>query len=126
MIVISVQKLQECCPLKYQITHWASSLSPCNMVSDSYAQSKHNALISFDEKKSLLVSFFVDLMHRDARYRKCWTIFKIVFALAHGQVDVDSVNKELLVENLQQNFLIVKGSFLITSPIFQSPSLKFC
>ena len=75
----------------------------------SSAQNKHkDTFLSFDEKKSHLDSF-VDLMHRDARYRKCWTIFKIVFTLSHGQADVDwgfSVNKELLVENLQQTSLI--------------------
>ena len=56
----------------------------------SSAQNKHkDAFLSFDEKKSRLDSFFVDLMHGDARYRKCWTIFKIVFTLSHGQADVD-------------------------------------
>ena len=50
-------------------------------------------------------------MHGNARYRKCWTIFKIVFSLSHGQADVErgfSVNKELLVENLQQTSLIIQ------------------
>ena len=72
----------------------------------SSAQNEHkDAFLSFDEKKYRLDSFFVDLMHGNARYRKCWTIIKIVFSLYHGQVDVErgfSVNKELLVENLQQ------------------------
>ena len=72
----------------------------------SSAQNKRkDAFLSFDEKKYRLDSFFVDLMHGNARYRKCWTIFKIVFSLSHGQADVErgfSVNKELLVENLQQ------------------------
>ena len=50
----------------------------------SSAQNKHkDAFLSFDEKKSRLDSFFVDLMHGDARYRKCWTIIKIVFTLSH-------------------------------------------
>ena len=77
----------------------------------SSAQNKHkDAFLSFDEKKYRLDSFFVDLMHGNTRYRKCWTIFKIVFSLSHGQVDVErgfSVNKELLVENLQQTSLII-------------------
>ena len=146
MIVVLVQKVQEYCPLKYQIACCASSLSPWNMVSDkqkcvnyferlvnkvynlnrilskhadeakkeyfqlvSSPQNKHkDAFLSFDEKTSCLDFFFVDLMHGDARYRKCWTIFKIVFTLSHGQADVDwafSVNKELLVENLQQTLI---------------------
>ena len=76
----------------------------------SSAQNEHkDAFLSFDEKKYHLDSFFVDLMHGNDRYRKCWTIVKIVFSLYHGQVDVErgfSVNKELLVENLQQISLI--------------------
>ena len=127
MIVVLVQKVQEYCPVKYQIAHCASSLSPRNMVSDkqkcvnyferlvnklynlnrilskhadeakkeyfqlvSSTQNKHkDAFLSFDEKTSCLDSFSVDLMHGDARYRKCWTIFKIVFTLSHGQADID-------------------------------------
>ena len=68
-------------------------------------------------------------MHGDTRYRKCWTVFKIVFTLSHGQAAVEkgfSANKELLVENLQQLLISVRGSFVIASPIFQSPYLKFC
>ena len=72
----------------------------------SSAQKEHkDAFLGFDEKKYHLDSFFVDMMHGNARYRKCWTIFKTVFSLSHGQADVErgfSVNKELLVENLQQ------------------------
>ena len=34
MIVVLVQKVQERCPLKCQVERCASSLSPCNMVSD--------------------------------------------------------------------------------------------
>ena len=34
MIVVLVEKVQECCPLKYQIARCTSSLSPRNMVSD--------------------------------------------------------------------------------------------
>ena len=48
-------------------------------------------------------------MHGNVRYGKCWTVFKIVFTLSHGQVAVErefSVNKELLFENLQQTSVI--------------------
>ena len=76
----------------------------------SSAQNEYkDAFLSFDEKKSRLDSFFVELMHGNAKYRKCWTVFKIVFILSHGQAAVErgfSVNKELLVENLQQTSLI--------------------
>ena len=166
MIVVLVQKVQERCPLKYQISRSASSLSPRNMVSDkqkcvnyfdrlvdklynlnrisskhadeakkeyfqlvSSAQNEHkDSLLSFDEKKSRLDSFFIDLMHGNAKYRKCWTIFKILFTLSRGEANLDwrfSVNKEILVENPQQTSLISQDSFVITSSIFQSPSAKF-
>ena len=78
----------------------------------SSAQNEHkDVFLSFDEKKYCLDSFFVDLMHGNTRYRKCWTIFKIVFSLCHGQADVKrrfSVNKKLLVENLLQTSLIIQ------------------
>ena len=48
-------------------------------------------------------------MHGNARYGKCWTVFKIVLTLSHGQVAVErefSVNKELLFENRQQTSVI--------------------
>ena len=44
-------------------------------------------------------------MHGNTKFRKCWDVFKLVFTLSHGQASVEkgfSVNKELLVENLQQ------------------------
>ena len=70
------------------------------------AQNEHkDAFLSFDEKKYHLDPFFVDLMHGNVRYRKCWIVLKIVFSLSHGQADVKrrfSVNEELLVENVQQ------------------------
>ena len=34
MIAVLVQKVQECCPHKYQVACCAFSLSPCNIVSD--------------------------------------------------------------------------------------------
>ena len=34
MITVLVQKVQECCPHKYQVACCASSLSRCNIVSD--------------------------------------------------------------------------------------------
>ena len=147
MIVLLVEKVQEHCPIKYQVTLCTPSLSLGNMVSDkqkcvkhfdrlvdklynlnrisskhadeakkeycqlvSSGQNEHkDAFLSFDEKKSGLDSFFVDLIHGNARYRKCWTVFKIVFTLSHGQAAVEkgfSVNEELLFENLQQTSLI--------------------
>ena len=63
----------------------------------STAQNKHkDAFLPFDEKKPHLDSFSVDLMHGNTRYRKCWTVFKIVLTWSHGQAAVErgfSINK---------------------------------
>ena len=43
-------------------------------------------------------------MHGNPKFRKCWDVFKLVFTLSHRQAVVErgfSVNKELLLENLQ-------------------------
>ena len=45
----------------------------------------------------------------NTKFRKCWDVFRLVFTLSHGQAAVErgfSVNKELLVENLQQLSLV--------------------
>ena len=63
----------------------------------SSTQNEHiDAFLSFGQKISCLDSFFVDLMHAKTKYWKCWTVFKIVFTLSHGQAAVErefSVNK---------------------------------
>ena len=73
----------------------------------------------------------------NARYRKCWTI-KVVFTLSHGQAAVErgfSVNKEFLVENLQQTSFISQRLICdyvsnFFKPIFEIPltneMLKSC
>lgn len=48
-------------------------------------------------------------MHGNTKYQNCWIVFKFVFTLSHGQASVErgfSVNKELLVENLQCQSLV--------------------
>ena len=50
-------------------------------------------------------------MDENARCRKCWTVFKIVFTLSRGQAAVErefSANKEVLVENLQQTLISLR------------------
>ena len=73
-------------------------------------QNEHkDAFLTFDENKVCLDSFFCDFMHGNTKFRKCWDVVKLVFTLSHGQAAVErgfSVNKELLVENLQQLSLV--------------------
>ena len=45
---------------------------------------------------------------KDTKHSKVWKVFRIIFALWHGQAAVErgfSVNSELLVENLQEKTL---------------------
>ena len=74
----------------------------------------------------------------NTKFRKCWDVFKVAFTLSHGQTAVErgfSVNKELLVENLQQLSLVSQrivsdyltdfGKFSITVPLTNA-LLKSC
>ena len=73
-------------------------------------QNEHkNAFLTFYENNGRLDLFFCDFMHCNTKFRKCWDVLKLVFTLSHGQAAVEkefSVNKVLLVENLQQLSLV--------------------
>ena len=72
-------------------------------------QNEHNdAFLTFYENKVCLDLFFCDFMHGNTKFRKYWD----VSTLSHRQAAVErefSVNKELLVENLQQLSLVSQG-----------------
>ena len=105
-------------------------------------QSEHKgAFLTFDENKVGLDSFFFYFMHGSTKFRKCWDVFKLVFTLSHGQAAVErgfSVNKELLVENLQQLSLVIQrivsdyltdfGKFIIKVALTNAllKSLQYC
>ena len=161
MIVVLVQKVQECCCPKYQVLGCASSHSPLIKwyISDkqkcvNYFDRLVNKLYNLNQilskhaseakKKNIfnqfllprtntkmhfetaLDSFFVDLMHGNVSYMKWWTIFKIVFTLSHGHDPVERVFPNFQLKTYNKLLSSVKGSFVITSLIFKSPSLKFC
>ena len=68
-----------------------------------------DALLTFNENKVRSDLFFCNFMHGNTKFRKCWDVLKLVFTLSHEQAAVErgfSVNKELLVENLQQLSLV--------------------
>ena len=105
-------------------------------------QSEHKgAFLTFDENKVRLDSFFFYFMHGSTKFRKSWDVFKLVFTLSHGQAAVErrfSVNKELLVENLQQLSLVSQrivsdyltdfGKFIIKVALTNAllKSLQYC
>ena len=70
------------------------------------ANSEHkDAFLTFNQKKDAIDSFFADLMSENVKYKNCWNVFMMIFALSHGQASVEggfSVNKELLAENLME------------------------
>ena len=48
-------------------------------------------------------------MHRNEKYQDFWYVCKVIFALSHGKSSIErgfSVNKDLLVESLNQQTLI--------------------
>ena len=63
----------------------------------------------YDQKKIRLDHFFCNFMDGNASYKKCWKVVKSVLTLSHRQAAVErgfSVNKEVLVENMQELSLV--------------------
>ena len=147
IIITLIKKLQERCPLAYQLARSASSLSPLDMVRnkakcstqfislvdklysgkwissvaadevkkeydlllDATQQEHKDAFLTFDYRKESVDKFLATFVHGNTRYKNCWNICKLIFTLSHGQASVErgfSVNKELLVENLQKVSLV--------------------
>ena len=92
----------------------------------------------YDQKKIRLDHFFRKFMDGNASYKKCWKVVKLVLTLSHGQAAVErgfSVNKEVLVENMQELSLVSQrqvGDYLhhVGKPISEVPMpndlLKSC
>ena len=80
---------------------------------DALLKSAHSELKdvfrTFDQKTDRIDSFYAGIMSESASYKDCWEIFKFVFTLSHGQASIEkgfSINKELLVENLQEESIV--------------------
>lgn len=95
--------------------NWLSSKSADEAKKEYFqlvgaAQREHkDAFLGFDARKDRLDVFLGEFMDGNVKYGKCWVVCKIVFILSHGQAAVErgfSINKELLVENLQRVSLI--------------------
>ena len=53
--------------------------------------------------------FLLNFLHKIPKYKVFWKVCNIIFVLSHGQGAVErgfSINKELLVENLQEKSLV--------------------
>ena len=95
--------------------NWISSKSvdQAKKEFDALLKSAHGELkdvfLAFDQKTDRIDSFYAAIMSESASYKDCWEIFKFVFTLLHGQAYVErgfSINKELLVENLQEESIV--------------------
>ena len=63
----------------------------------------------FDVKTNRVDDFLASFIHGNTKFKFLWNVCKLVFTLSHGQSAVErgfSVNKELLVENLEKESLI--------------------
>ena len=64
---------------------------------------------SFDKLSDAVDVFLSNFLHKIPKYKVFWKVCSIIFVLSHGQSAVErgfSINKELLVENLQEKLLV--------------------
>ena len=64
---------------------------------------------SFDKSCDSVDVFLSNFLHKNQAYKVFWKVCSIIFVLSHGQSAVErgfSVNKELLLENLQEKSLV--------------------
>ena len=73
-------------------------------------QSKHREkFATFDKSTDAIDLFLGEFLHKNQKYISFWKVCGITFVLSHGQSAVErgfSVNKQLLVENLQEKSLV--------------------
>ena len=80
-----------------------------DLLLDAAQQEHKDAFLTFDYRKESVDTFLATFVHGNTRYKNCWNICKLIFTLSHGHASVErgfSVNKELLVENLQKVSLV--------------------
>ena len=64
---------------------------------------------SFDKLSDAADVFLSKFLHKIPKYKKFWKVCSIIFVLSHGQSVVEkefSINKDLLVDNLQEKSLV--------------------
>lgn len=63
----------------------------------------------FNPESGERLDVFLGKYMRDTQYEKLWDVFKIMLTISHGQALVErgySVNKDLLIENMQERTVI--------------------
>ena len=64
---------------------------------------------SFDWNKEPLNVFYHKAIGSKEEFKEIWSVFQIIFILSHGNACVESgfsVNTDLLMENLKEEYLI--------------------
>ena len=75
-------------------------------------------------------------MRGNSKFKCSWEVFKLIFILPHGQASVErgfSVNKELLIENLEEVSIVSERivydhvcDLSVTDVLFSNDLLKSC
>ena len=86
-------------------------MMPSNNLMNSWILNAPNRekFASFDKLYDAGDVFLSNFLHKIPKYKVIWKVCSIIFVLSHGQSAVErgfSINKELLVENLQEKSLV--------------------
>ena len=86
-------------------------MMPSNNLMNSWILNAPNreTFASFDKLSGAGDVFLSNFLHKIPKYKVIWKVCSIIFVLSHGQSAVErgfSINKELLVENLQEKSLV--------------------
>ena len=86
-------------------------MMPSNNLMNSWILNAPNRekFASFDKLYDAGDVFLSNFLHKIPKYKVIWKVCSIIFVLSHGQNAVErgfSINKELLVENLQAKSLV--------------------
>ena len=72
---------------------------------DAVQHEHKDEFLTFDIKTKQVDRFLASFIHGNSKYKNCWNVCKLILTLSHGQSAVErgfSINKELLVENLEK------------------------
>ena len=72
----------------------------------NYVPQHSNKFNSFNVSMQHLDKFYGEFLHKNQQYKSMWKIFIFIFALSHGQSQVErgfSINKEIVIENLHSS-----------------------
>ena len=102
--------LEWLCKLKWLTADEADNANQqFDEVVDTECPKHREKFASFDKLSDAVDVFLSSFLHKIPKYKVFWKVCSIIFVLSHGQSAVErgfSINKELLVENLQEKSLV--------------------